>query len=174
MTRDEPEAFGYRTEVRAVDPSYGRPPAYSGGNARQELDDVPEGGEVALRTIDVRVRTESSGSGRDQTRRHFEVSYRVSYDEREVVAKTVSENGGARNNSDATIAALPVATAIARADRAVRSFLDRDGIGFELRSFGDLVDDARGEATDVLVSDVETIVDADDRAEQQRRGAADD
>jgi hypothetical protein len=170
----DPEAFGYRTEVRAVDPSYGRPPAYSGGNARQELDDVPDGGEVALRTIDVRVRTESSGSGRDQTRRHFEVTYRVSYDERAVVAKTVSEKGSARNKSDATLAALSLAAAVARADRAVRSFLDRDGLDFELRSVGDLVDAARSEATDVLVSDVETIVDADERADQQRREAAGD
>lgn len=170
----DPEAFGYRTEVRAVDPSYGRPPAYSGGNARQELDGVPDGGEVALRTIDVRVRTESSGRGREQTRRHFEVTYRVSYDQRAVVAKTVSEKGSARNKSDATLAALSLAAAVARADRAVRSFLDRDGLDFELRSFGDLVDDARSETADVLVSDVETIVDADERADQQRREAAGD
>jgi len=160
------------TDVLAVDPSYSQPPAYSGGNARQELDDVPDGGEVALREVDVRVRT-TNGTGRDRTQRTFEVSYRVDYDARAVVAKTITEVRGATSTSDATLATLPVTTAIARTDRAVRSFLDRDGLAFELRSVGDLVDAATDEAADVLVSDVETVVDAQDRVES-RRASADD
>jgi len=69
------------TDVLSVDPTFSQPPAYSGGNARKQLDDVPDGGEVALREIDVRVRT-TRGSGRDRTTRDVEVSYRVDYDDR--------------------------------------------------------------------------------------------
>lgn len=169
----EPEAFGYFTEVRSIDPTFSKPPAYSGGNAREELDDVPQGGEVSLTEFDVRIKTDSKD--RNSRSRTFVVSYRVDYESRQVVAKTVTERHGANSsNSDATIAALPVAATIARADRAAKSFLDREGLDFELRSFGELVDDARGETTDVLVSDAETIVDADDRADQQRQSAGAD
>jgi len=168
-----PEAFGYYTGVRSIDPTYSKPPAYSGGNAREELDDVPQGGEVALSDFDVRVRIESNG--RNTTDRTYEVSYRVDYDGREVVAKTVSQRNGATSSKrDATLAALPVAATLARADRAARSFLDREGLDFKLRSFGELVDDARGETNDVLVTDAETVVDAQTRAEQKNREAIDD
>ena len=92
----------------------------------------------------------------------------------EVVAKTITErHESTSSNSDATLAALPVAATIARADRAARSFLDREGLDFELRSFGELVGEASGEAKDVLVTDAETVVDAQTRAEQNREASAD-
>jgi len=166
------EAFGFYTEVRSLDPSFGRPPAYSGGNAREELDDVESGSEVALKSVDLSIHLKTDD--RESTSRTFTVSYRVDYDDRAVVAKTVTEKHGSKHKSDATIAALPLAAAVARADRAAAEFLDREGLGFELRSFAGLIDGARDEAHDVLVSDVETIVDADRRADQQRQSAGAD
>ena len=161
------------TDVLSVEPTFSQPPAYSGGNARRQLDDVPDGGEVALREVDIRVRT-TRGSGRDRTTRDFEVSYRVDYDARAVVARTITEVRGATSSSDATLATVPLAAAVARADRAARSFLDRDGLDFELRSVGGLIDAASDETADVLVSDVETVVDAQDRADAQKQTPADD
>ncbi|MDY6779091.1 MAG: hypothetical protein SV760_00780 [Halobacteria archaeon] len=163
----DPEAFGYYTEVRKIEPTYGHPPAYSGMNAREELDDVPPGGEVALTDFDVAVKLKSND--RDSNSKTFVISYRVDYDAREVVAKTVTEKFGARSgDSDAPIATLPLAAAVARGDAAARSFLDREGLEFDLRSLAELVVDADDEANDVLVSDVETIVDAQERAEAER------
>ena len=166
MTNDDvDEAFGLETEVRSIEPKYGRPPAYEGGNARQELDDVEPGSEVVLKGFQVKVRVQNPQGEPTTT---IVVAYRVSYELEVVEAKSITETRGAANTSDAKLAIQPTFSAAARADRAAFEYLEREGLDFLVAGVGDLMSKACRQSNGVIVSDPSTIVDADERAEKNR------
>lgn len=161
---DVDEAFGLETEVRSIEPKFGRPPAYEGGNARQKLDDVEPGSEVVLKGFQVKIRVRN----KPDTAKNIVVAYRVSYDLEVVEAKSITETRGASNSPDAKLALQPAFSAAARADRAAFEFLKREGLDFPVAGVDDLMSKAFRQSDEVIVSDPSTIVDADERAENKR------
>lgn len=166
----EPEAFGYHTEVAKVEPTYEnarmfRP--YQGGNARARNADVPETGTVVLTGFDVEVR--ASTDEHDSGSTSYTVSYSVDIVDREARASSVERRRSHTNDHTDKLPLDATAAVVARADTAAREFLaSSTGGDVQLTATTELFSIAQNETRESRIESVDDVARAQEKAEQER------